>query len=91
MEGDAAGWMFSRTVFKGKGHTLDELWTYTLVQPATEGTYACSYNMQISQARVHLTLVRPCRITFICNLAFTFHLMKTNMIICFTQRLYIIL
>lgn len=36
MEGDAAGWMFSRTVFKGKGHTLDELWTYTLVQPATE-------------------------------------------------------
>lgn len=42
MEGDAAGWMFSRTVFKGKGHTLDELWTYTLVQPATEGTCACS-------------------------------------------------
>ncbi|XP_063958301.1 uncharacterized protein LOC129264739 [Lytechinus pictus] len=38
MEGDSSGWMFSRTVSKGKGHSLDELWSYTLVQSSTEDT-----------------------------------------------------
>lgn len=36
MEGDTSSWMFSRTMFKGKGCTLDELWSYSLAQPAAE-------------------------------------------------------
>ncbi|XP_071488920.1 uncharacterized protein [Diadema antillarum] len=36
MEEDMSIWMFCRTVFKGKGRILQELWSYSFAQPSEE-------------------------------------------------------